>query len=124
MSDFQKQTLKRFAVELLIVCAGVGLMYGMVKSKIVTYVVLALLVLVAVSGLLWVIITALCWDWKLRGLLNKDEYEAYHAWERHFGYNQDKYIPTKTEISIMLEEETMIDPKTLWSMFDKMTEGH
>ena len=129
MSDFQKQTLKRFAVKLLIVCAGVGLIYEVVTSKNIAYTVLALLVLIVLCALLWVIITALwviipmfCWDWKLRGLLDKDEYEAYHACERHFSYNQGKYMPTEEQISIMVKG-TEIDSKTLWSMFNKMTEN-
>lgn len=50
MSDFQKQTLKRYARNFLILCGFVLLVYSMVKFELVRYAVFAILVLIIVGG--------------------------------------------------------------------------
>ena len=123
MSDFQKQTLKRWARNFLIVCGFGLLVYGMVKSTFVRYAVLAILTLTIVGGCVWAIIHCVYWDWWLRGRLNKDEYEAYIACDRVFGFTTDEYLPTEEQIQDMADE-TSLDKDVLWSMYNKLTEGH
>lgn len=94
MSDFQKQTLKRYARNFLILCGFVLLVYSMVKFELVRYAVFAILVLIIVGGCAQVIIHYVCRDWRLRGKLNKDEYEEYMA----------------------------CDKDVLWSMYNKLNE--
>ena len=94
MSDFQQLTLKRYARNFLILCGFALLVYGMIKSTFVLYAVFAILVLIIVGGCAWVIIHYVCRDWRLRGKLNKDEYEAYMA----------------------------CDKDVLWSMYNKLNE--
>lgn len=120
MSDFQKQTLKRYVRNFLIVCGVALLCYGEVKFELVRYAVLAILALIIVGGCAWAIIRLIRWDWWLRGRLNKDEYEAYMACARVFGFTTDKYLPTEEQIQNMVNE-TSIDKDTLWSMFEKLS---
>ena len=119
MSDFQKQTLKKYARNFLILCGVVLLVYGMVKFELVRYAVLAILTLIVVGGCVWALIHIARWDWWLRGRLNKDEYEAYTACDRVFGFTTDEYLPTEEQIQEMVDE-TSIDKDTLWSMFEKL----
>lgn len=121
MSDFQKQTLKMYARNFLIVCGFGLLVYGMVKSIFVLYAVFAILVLIIVGGCAWVIIHYVCRDWRLRGKLNKDEYEAYMACDRVFGFTTDEYLPTEEQIQDMVDT-TSIDSDVLWSMYNKLNE--
>lgn len=123
MSDFQKLTLKKWARNFLILCGIALLCYGGVKFELVRYAVLAVLALIVVGGCAWAIIHCVCWDWWLRGKLNKDEYEAYMACDRVFGFTTDEYLPTKEQIQDMVDE-TSIDKDVLWSMYNKLTEGH
>ena len=123
MSDFQKQTLKRWARNFLIVCGFGLLVYGMVKFELVRYTVLAVLTLIVVGGCAWAIIHVIRLDWWLRGKLNKDEYEAYMACDRVFGFTTDEYLPTEEQIQDMVDE-TSLDKDVLWSMYNKLTEGH
>ena len=120
MSDFQKQTLKKYARNFLIVCGFGLLVYGMVKSTFVLYAVLAILTLIAVGGCVWALIHIARWDWWLRGRLNKDEYEAYMACDRMFGFTTDKYLPTEEQIQEMMDT-TSIDSDILWSMFERLS---
>lgn len=120
MSDFQKQTLKKYGRNFLILCSFGLLVYGMVKSTFVRYAVLAVLALIVVGGCAWAIIRLIRWDWWLRGRLNKDEYEAYMACDRVFGFTTDKYLPTEDQIQEMMDE-TSIPSETLWSMFEKLS---
>ena len=120
MSDFQKQTLKKYGRNFLILCGFGLLVYGMVKFELVRYAVLALLTLIVVGGCAWAIIRLIRWDWWLRGRLNKDEYEAYMACDRVFGFTTDKYLPTEEQIQDMVDE-TSIDSDILWSMFEKLS---
>lgn len=120
MSDFQKQTLKRGARNFLIVCGFGLLVYGGVKFELVRYAVLAILTLIAVGGCAWALIRIARWDWWLRGRLNKDEYEAYMACSRVFGFTTDEYLPTEEQIQNMVDK-TSIDKDTLWSMFEKLS---
>lgn len=120
MSDFQKQTLKRWARNFLIVCGFGLLVYGMVKSTFVLYAVLAILTLTITGAGAWDMISSIRWDWWLRGRLNKDEYEAYMACDREFGFTTDEYLPTEEQIQEMVDE-TSIDSETLWSMFEKLS---
>ena len=120
MSDFQKQTLKRGARNLLILCGIALLCYGMVKFELVRYAVLAVLALIAVGGCVWALIRIARWDWWLRGRLNKDEYEAYMACDRVFGFTTDKYLPTEDQIQEMIDT-TSIDSDILWSMFERLS---
>lgn len=123
MSDFQKQTIKKYGRNFLILCGVALLVYGMVKSELVRYAVLAVVVLAIVIGCAWCIIRVARWDWWLRGKLTEDEYEAYMACNRMFGWHDDKYLPTEVQVYTMATE-TRIDKDTLWSMFHKLTEGH
>ena len=120
MSDFQKQTLKKYGRNFLILCGFGLLVYGMVKFEPVRYVVLAILTLIAVGGCVWALIRIARWDWWLRGRLNKDEYEAYMACDRVFGFTTDKYLPTEEQIQDMVNG-TSIDKDVLWSMFEKLS---
>ena len=120
MSDFQKQTLQRWARNFLIVCGFGLLVYGMVKFKLVRYVVLAISTLIIVGGYVWALIRIARWDWWLRGRLNKDEYEAYMAYDRVFGFTTDKYLPTEEQIQEMIDT-TSIDSDILWSMFERLS---
>ena len=123
MSDFQKQTLKRWARNFLIVCGFGLLVYGMVKSTFVLYVVLAILTLTIAGGCAWSMISSIRWDWRLRGKLTEDEYKAYQSCERLFGWRDDKYLPTEDQVYTMTTE-TSLDKDILWSMYNKLTEGH
>lgn len=123
MSDFQKQTLKRYGRNFLILCGFGLLVYGMVKFELVRYAVLAILILIVVGASVWSLVQIARWDWWLRGRLNKDEYEAYMACDRVFGFNTDKYLPTEEQIQDMVDK-TSIDKDVLWSMYNKLTEGH
>ena len=94
VSDFQKQTLKKYGRNFLILCGFILLVYSMVKFELVRYAVLAVLTLIVVGGCAWALIRISRWDWWLRGRLNKDEYEAYMA----------------------------CDKDVLWSMYNKLNE--
>ena len=120
MSDFQKQTLKKYGRNFLILCGFGLLVYGMVKFELVRYAVLAILTLIVVGGCVWSLIRIAHWDWWLRGRLNKDEYEAYMACDRVFGFTTDEYLPTEEQIQNMVDE-TSIDKDTLWSIFEKLS---
>lgn len=120
MSDFQKLTLKRYERNFLILCGLALLVYGMVKFELVRYAVLAILTLTIVGGFAWTMIRIARFDWWLRGQLNKDEYEAYMACDRVFGFTTDKYLPTKEQIQEMIDT-TSIDSDILWSMFEKLS---
>lgn len=119
MSDFQKQTLKRWARNFLIVCCFGLLVYGMVKSTFVLYVVLAILTLTIAGGCAWSMISSIRWDWRLRGKLTEDEYKAYQSCERVFGWHDNKYLPTEEQIEWMTEHND-VSCETLWSMFEKL----
>ena len=123
MSDFQKQTLKRWARNFLIVCGFGLLVYGMVKSTFVLYAVLAILTLTIAGGCAWSMISSIRWDWRLRGKLTEDEYKAYQSCARLFGWRDDKYLPTEDQVYTMTTE-TSLDKDVLWSMYNKLTEGH
>lgn len=123
MSDFQKQTLKRWARNFLIVCGFGLLVYGMVKSTFVLYAVLAILTLTIAGGCAWSMISSIRWDWRLRGKLTEDEYKAYQSCERLFGWRDDKYLPTEDQVYTMTTE-TSLNKDVLWSMYNKLTEGH
>ena len=120
MSDFQKQTLKRWARNFLIVCGFGLLVYGMVKSTFVLYVVLAILTLTITGAFVWSLARIARWDWWLRGRLNKDEYEAYMACDRMFSWQDDGYLPTEEQIEWMIDH-TDIPSDTLWSMFERLS---
>ena len=120
MSDFQKQTLKRYARNFLILCGVALLVYGMVKFELVRYAVLAILTLIAVGGCVWALIHITRWDWWLRGRLNEDEYKAYKACDWMFGWQDDKYLSTEEQIEWMIDH-TDIPSETLWSMFEKLS---
>ena len=120
MSDFQKQTLKKWARNFLTVCGFGLLVYCMVKFELVRYAVLAVLTLIVVGGCVWALIRIARWDWWLRGRLNKDEYEAYKVCDRIFGFTTDEYLPTKEQIQDMVDE-TSINKDVLWSMFEKLS---
>lgn len=123
MSDFQKKTLKRYARNFLIVCGFGLLVYGMVKSTFVLYATVAVIVLTIAGGCAWSMISSIRWDWRLRGKLTESEYKAYQSCERFFGWRDDKYLPTEGQIYAMAME-TSLDKDVLWSMFNKLTEGH
>ena len=120
MSDFQKQTLKKWARNFLIVCGFGLLVYGMVKSTFVLYVVLAILTLTITGACAWAMISSIRWDWRLRGKLTEDEYKAYKACDCMFGWRDDKYLPTEEQIQDMVDT-TSIDSDTLWNMFEKLS---
>ena len=50
MSDFQKKTLKRYARNFLILCGFILLVYGMIKSTLVLYAAVAIMVLTIVGA--------------------------------------------------------------------------
>ena len=119
MSDFQKQTLKKYGRNFLILCGVVLLVYGMVKFELVRYAVFTILTLVVVGGCVWALIHSARWDWWLRGRLNKDEYEAYKVCDWMFGWRDDKYLPTEEQI-VWMAEHNDVSCETLWSMFEKL----
>ena len=123
MSDFQKLTLKRYGRNFLIICGFILLVYGMIKSTLVLYAAVVVMALTIAGACVWSMISSIRWDWRLRGKLTEDEYETYQACSRLFGWQDDKYIPTEEQIKFMAmtAEE---DADTLWSMFNKLTEGH
>ena len=123
MSDFQKKTLKRYARNFLIVCGFGLLVYGMVKSTFVLYATIAVIVLTIAGGCAWSMISSIRWDWRLRGKLTEDEYKAYQSCERLFGWQDIKYLPTEDQVYTMTTE-TSLDKDVLWSMYNKLTEGH
>ena len=123
MSDFQKKTLKRYARNFLILCGFILLVYGMIKSTFVLYATVAVIVLTIAGGCAWSMISSIRWDWRLRGKLTESEYKAYQSCERFFGWRDDKYLPTEEQIYAMAME-TSFDKDVLWSMFNKLTEGH
>ena len=123
MSDFQKKTLKRYARNFLIVCGFGLLVYGMVKSTFVLYAVLAILTLTIAGACAWAMISSIRWDWRLRGKLTEDEYKAYQSCARLFGWRDDKYLPTEDQVYTMTTE-TSLNKDVLWSMYNKLTEGH
>ncbi len=123
MSDFQKQTIKKYGRNFLILCGIVLLLYGLVKSELVRYATLFVLVVVIVGGFAWAMIRVARWDWRLRGLLTEDEYNAYLACDRMFGWRDDKYLPTGEQI-VWIAEHDKISCDVLWSMFNKLTEGY
>lgn len=120
MSDFQKQTLKKYGRNFLILCGVALLVYGGVKFELVRYAVLAISILIVVGASIWSLAHIARWDWRLRGRLNKDEYEAYMACDRVFGFTTDKYLPTEEQIQDMVDT-TSIDSDVLWSMFEKLS---
>ena len=120
MSDFQKQTLKRYGRNFLILCGFVLLVYGMVKFELVRYAVFAILTLFVVGECAWALIRLIRWDWWLCGRLNKNGYEAYQACDRVFGWRDDEYLPTEEQIEWMIDH-TNIPSDTLWSMFEKLS---
>ena len=123
MSDFQKLTLKRYGRNFLIVCGFGLLVYGMIKSALVLYATLAIMVLTIVGACIWSMVDSVRWDWRLRGKVTEDEYKAYQSCERMFGWGDDKYLPTDDQI-VWMAEQTDYSCETLWSMYNKLTEGH
>ena len=123
MSDFQKQTRKGWARNFLIVCGFGLLVYGMVKSTFVLYAVLAILTLTIAGACAYTLISSIRWDWRLRGKLTEDEYKAYQSCARLFGWRDDKYLPTEDQVYTMTTE-TSLNKDVLWSMYNKLTEGH
>ena len=123
MSDFQKLTLKRYGRNFLIVCGFGLLVYGMIKSALVLYATVAIMVLTIVGACIWSMVDSVRWDWRLRGKLTESEYKAYQSCERMFGWRDDKYLPTDDQIAWMAEN-TNYSCDTLWSMYNKLTEGH
>lgn len=123
MSDFQKQTLKRYGRNFLILCGFILLVYGMVKSTFVLYTTVGVIVLAIVGGCAWSMVSSLHWDWRLRGKLTESEYKAYQVCDRMFGWGNDKYLPTEEQIK-WIAEQTNVSCETLWSMYNKLTEGH
>ena len=121
MSDFQKLTLKRYGRNFLILCGFILLVYGMIKSTLVLYLTVAVIMLIIAGGCTWSMISSIRWDWRLRGKLTENEYKAYQSCERMFGWRDDKYLPTKEQIVFMVND-TSIDTETLWRMFYKLTE--
>ena len=123
MSDFQKLTLKRYGRNFLIVCGFGLLVYGMIKSALVLYATVAIMVLTIVGACVWSMVDFVRWDWQLRGKLTESEYKAYQSCERMFGWRDDKYLPTDDQI-VWMAEQTDYSCETLWSMYNKLTEGH
>ena len=119
MSDFQKQTLKRYGRNFLIVCGFGLLVYGMVKSTFVLYAAIAVIVLTIVGMCAWAMISSIRWDWRLRGKLTEDEYKAYQVCDWMFGWRDDKYLPAEEQI-VWMAEHNDISCETLWSMFEKL----
>ena len=122
MSDFQKKTLKRYGRNFLILCGFILLVYGMIKSTLVLYATVAVITLTIAGMCVWCMISSIRWDWRLRGKLTEDEYKAYQACDRMFGWCNDKYLPTDEQI-VWMAEYTDHSCDTLWSMFNKLTEG-
>ena len=123
MSDFQKLTLKRYGRNFLIVCGFILLVYGMIKSALVLYATVAVMTLTIVGACVWSMVDSVRWDWRLRGKLTENEYKAYQSCERMFGWRDDKYLPTDDQI-VWMAENTNYSCDTLWSMYNKLTEGH
>lgn len=123
MSEFQKLTLKRYGRNFLILCGFILLVYGMIKSTFVLYTTIGVIVLAIVIECAWTMISSIRWDWRLRGKLTEDEYKVYQSCERMFGWRDDKYLPTDDQI-VWMAENTNYSCDTLWSMFNKLTEGH
>ena len=123
MSDFQKQTLKRYGRNFLIVCGFGLLVYGMIKSTLVLYATIAVIVLTIAGACAWAMISSIRWDWRLRGKLTEDEYKAYKACDCMFGWHDNKYLPTEEQVYDMAKK-TSLDKDVLWSMYNKLTEGH
>ena len=123
MSDFQKQTLKRWARNFLILSGFILLVYGMVKSTFVLYATIAVIVLTIAGACVYTLISSIRWDWRLRGKLTEDEYKAYQSCARLFGWRDDKYLPTEDQVYTMTTE-TSLNKDVLWSMYNKLTEGH
>ena len=123
MSDFQKKTLKRYGRNFLIVCGFGLLVYGMIKSALVLYATIAIMVLTIAGACAWAMISSIRWDWRLRGKLTEDEYKAYKACDCMFGWSDGKYLPTEDQVYTMTTE-TSINKDVLWSMYNKLTEGH
>lgn len=123
MSDFQKLTLKKYGRNFLILCGIALLLYGIVNSELVRYATLFVLVVAIVGGFAWAMIRVARWDWRLRGLLTEDEYNAYLACDRMFGWRDDKYLPTGEQI-VWIAEHDSVSCDVLWSMYNKLTEGH
>lgn len=121
MSDFQKQTLKRYARNFLIVCGVALLVYGVVKFELARYVALSIMALTIAGACVWSMEDSICWDWRLRGKLTEDEYKAYQSCERFFGWRDDKYLPTEEQIELMVKY-TDVSCDTLRSMYNKLTE--
>lgn len=119
MSDFQKQTLKRYGRNFLILCGFILLVYGMIKSALVLYAAVAIMVLTIVGACVWSMVDSIRWDWRLRGKLTEGEYKAYQSCERMFGWQDDKYLPTDNQI-VWMAENTNYSCDTLWSMFEKL----
>ena len=122
MSDFQKLTLKRYGCNFLILCGFILLVYGMIKSTLVLYAAVAVITLTIAGMCVWCMVNSIRWDWRLRGKLTEDEYKAYQACDRMFGWCNDKYLPTDDQI-VLMAEYTDYSCDTLWSMFNKLTEG-
>ena len=120
MSDFQKQTLKKYGRNFLILCGFNLLVYGMVKSIFVLYAAVAVIVLTIVGMCAWSMISSIRWDWRLRGKLTEDEYKAYQVCDWMFGWQDDKYLPTEEQIEWMIDH-TDIPSDTLWNMFEKLS---
>nr|DAJ34619.1 MAG TPA: hypothetical protein [Caudoviricetes sp.] len=119
MSDFQKQTLKRYARNFLILCGFILLVYGMIKFTFVLYATVAIMVLTIVGGCAWSMISSIRWDWRLRGKLTESEYKAYKVCDWMFGWRDDEYLPTGDQI-VWIAEHNDISCETLWSMFEKL----
>lgn len=62
MSDFQKQTLKRYGRNFLILCGFILLVYGMIKSTFVLYMTVGVIVLAIAIGCAWTMISSIRWD--------------------------------------------------------------
>lgn len=120
MSDFQKQTLKRYARNFLIVCGVALLVYGVVKFELARYVALSIMALTIAGACVWAMINSIRWDWQLRGKLTENEYKAYKACDWMFGWRDDKYLSTEKQIEWMIDH-TDIPSETLWSMFEKLS---
>ena len=119
MSDFQKQTLKKYARNFLILCGITLLVYGMVKFELVRYAVFSILTLFVVGECAYTLISSIRWDWRLRGKLTEDEYKAYQVCDWMFGWRDDKYLPTEEQI-VWIAEHNDVSCETLWSMFEKL----
>lgn len=119
MSDFQKLTLKRYARNFLIVCGFGLLVYGMIKSTLVLYATVAVIMLTIASACVWSMVDSVRWDWRLRGKLTEDEYKAYQSCKRMFGWCDDKYLPTDDQI-VWMAKYNDVSCETLWSMYEKL----